>query len=42
MRWAVANGLLSGKGGNRLDPTGIAMRSEIAQVMNNYVKLLMK
>ena len=42
MRWGVANGLLSGKDGNRLDASGVAMRSEIAQVMTNFVNFLMK
>ena len=33
MEWAVAVGLLSGKDGGRLDPTGTASRAEIAQIL---------
>ena len=33
MEWAVHVGLLSGKDGGRLDPTGTASRAEIAQIL---------
>ena len=33
VEWAVAAGLLSGKDGGRLDPTGTASRAEIAQIL---------
>lgn len=34
--WAVGAGLLSGKGGNVLDPTGTATRAEVAQLFLNF------
>ena len=36
MLWAVENGLLSGKGGGILDPSGTASRAEVAQILMNY------
>lgn len=36
MEWAVANGVLSGKDGNRLDPKGAASRAEVAQILMNF------
>lgn len=33
VEWAVANGIISGKGNNMLDPRGTAMRSELAQIL---------
>ena len=33
VRWAVGSGLLSGKSGGRLDPSGIATRAEVAQIL---------
>ena len=33
MQWAVGAGVLTGKGGGRLDPTGTATRAEIAAIM---------
>lgn len=36
MRWATQTGLLSGKGGGRLDPTGTATRAEVAQILMNF------
>lgn len=35
VEWAVANGIISGKGNNMLDPRGTAMRSELAQILMN-------
>lgn len=34
--WAVANGILSGKGGNTLVPKGNASRAEVAQILMNF------
>lgn len=39
MEWAVGSGLLSGKGGNVLDPTGTATRAEIAAILMRFDKL---
>jgi len=36
MRWAIANGIIGGKGNGVLDPGGIATRSEVAQIFMNY------
>ena len=33
---AVANGILSGKGNNVLDPKGAASRAEVAQILMNF------
>lgn len=37
--WARANGIISGKGGNRFDPRGLATRAEVATVMKNYLTM---
>ena len=39
VRWAVANGILSGKGSDTLDPQGNATRAEIAQMLYNFSKI---
>ena len=36
MQWAVGTGVLSGKGGSLLDPTGTASRAEVAQLLMNF------
>lgn len=36
--WAVKEGVLSGKDGGRLDPTGTATRAEVAQMFLNHLK----
>lgn len=36
MTWAVGAGLLSGRDGNMLCPTGTATRAEVAQIMMNF------
>ena len=35
--WAVANGIMNGRGGGVLDPQGTATRAEVAQVLLNFV-----
>ena len=36
MKWAVANGIISGKGNHMLDPHGNATRAEVAQMLYNF------
>lgn len=36
--WANASKIISGKGGNRLDPTGTATRAEVAQMIMSFQK----
>ena len=38
MNWAVTQGIISGKGGNRLDPTGNATRAECATMVMQLLK----
>ena len=38
LKWAVSEGILSGKGNGRLDPTGTATRAEVAQMFRNYLE----
>ena len=38
MTWAVGEGILSGKGNGKLDPTGTATRAEVAQIMMNFLE----
>ena len=42
MNWAVSVGLLQGKGGNLLDPTGFATRAEVAAICQRMVGLISK
>ena len=37
MEWAVGSGLLSGKDGGKLDPTGTATRAEVATILMRFV-----
>lgn len=37
VRWAVANGIISGTGGGVLDPQGPATRAQVAQMLKNYL-----
>ena len=39
VKWAVANGIISGKGNNTLDPQGNATRAEVAQMLYNFSKI---
>ncbi|PHV70916.1 hypothetical protein CS063_07800 [Sporanaerobium hydrogeniformans] len=39
MTWAVANGLISGKGNNRLDPKTGATRAEVAAILTRFYEL---
>ena len=38
LAWAVGEGILSGKGNGKLDPTGTATRAEVAQIMMNFLE----
>ena len=38
LRWAVENGILDGKGGGALDPTGQATRAETARMLMNFME----
>ena len=38
LRWATENGIINGKGGGILDPTGQATRAETAQMLKNYME----
>lgn len=35
--WAVANGIMNGKGNGMLDPKGTATRAEVAQMLLNFL-----
>ncbi len=37
LRWAVENGVMSGKGGGILDPKGLATRAQTAQMLKNFL-----
>ena len=38
LRWAVDRGILSGRGGGVLDPTGYATRAEAAQMLKVFLE----
>ncbi len=38
LRWAVENGIMSGKGGGILDPKGLATRVQTAQMLKDYLE----
>ena len=40
MRWAVKNGVVSGKGNQTLDPAGCATRAEVAQMLYNFSQVI--
>jgi hypothetical protein len=40
LEWALHAGLLSGKDGGKLDPTGTATRAEVAQILANFCQLM--
>ena len=40
MNWAVSQGLITGKDGNRLDPAGTATRAEVATILMRYLQSL--
>lgn len=42
MKWAVALGLIQGKGENDLDPSASATRAEIASIMQRYLEIYTK
>ena len=37
LRWTTERGILNGKGGGILDPTGQATRAETAQMLYNFL-----
>ena len=37
MKWAVANGLIRGRGDGTLDPTGTAARAEVAEILMRFM-----
>ena len=39
LRWAVGEGLLTGKDGGRLDPAGTASRAELAQILARFAQI---
>lgn len=39
LRWAVGEGLLTGKDGGRLDPAGTASRAELAQILARFAQM---
>ena len=40
MKWAVGAGILTGKSGTILDPTGTASRAEVATMLQRLVNLM--
>lgn len=40
LEWAVSHGVMAGKGGSLLDPTGTAQRAEVTQMLMNYLTSL--
>ena len=42
LRWAVAEGILQGRGDGTLDPAGTATRSEVAAMIQRFVNLLLQ
>ena len=40
--WAVGTGLINGKDGNRLDPTGNATRAEVATILMRLIGLMVE
>lgn len=42
MKWAVGSGLMSGKGGGVIDPSGTASRAEVAAVCQRLITLMVQ
>ncbi|MEG1577834.1 MAG: S-layer homology domain-containing protein, partial [Oscillospiraceae bacterium] len=42
MSWGVANGIINGKAGGKLDPKGTATRGEVATMLQRFVEQLVK
>ncbi len=40
MKWAVGNGIITGKDGNRIDPQGVATRAEVAVMLQRFIDLV--
>ena len=36
--WAVQNGFIAGKDGNKLDPKGFATRAEFAAIIHRFIE----
>ena len=39
LSWAMAKGIISGKGDGRLDPLSLATRAEVATILARYCRL---
>ena len=42
LRWAVAEGILQGRGDGTLDPTGTATRCEVSAMIQRFVHLILQ
>ena len=42
MNWAVAEGILTGKSGGKLDPSGLASRAEVAAMLQRFIENTLK
>ena len=40
MAWANAEGLITGKNGNRLDPRGSTTRAEAAAILMRFIEIV--
>jgi hypothetical protein len=40
MKWAVGNGIITGKDGNLIDPQGVATRAEVAVMLQRFIDLV--
>ena len=42
MNWAVAEGIITGKTGSKLDPSGLASRAEVAAMLQRFIENTLK
>ena len=42
MNWAVAEGIITGKSGGKLDPSGLASRAEVATMLQRFIENTLK
>ena len=42
MNWVVAEGILTGKSGGKLDPSGLASRAEVAAMLQRFIESIIK